>query len=77
MTQAGYQAYNAKFPLGLPLQACGDGPSQVNGIALYSTFKNFILLIVIELLHIVFNSCKSLLNIDLTALGLSSVRISS
>ena len=36
MSKAGYQAYNAKFPLGLPTLACGDGPSQVNGIALYS-----------------------------------------
>ena len=36
MTKSGYQAYNAKFPLGLPAQACGDGPAQINGIALYS-----------------------------------------
>lgn len=36
MTKSGYQAYNAKFPLGLPTQACGDGASQINGIALYS-----------------------------------------
>lgn len=36
MTKTGYQAYNTKFPLGLPIQACGEGPSQINGIALYS-----------------------------------------
>lgn len=36
MAKAGYQAYNAKFPLGLPTVACGDGPAQVNGIALYN-----------------------------------------
>ena len=36
MSKTGYQEYNAKFPLGLPTQACSDGPAQVNGIALYS-----------------------------------------
>ena len=36
MAKSGNQAYNAKFPLGLPTVACSDGPSEVKGIALYN-----------------------------------------
>lgn len=36
MSQPGVQAFNHKFPLGLPSTKCADGPQKANGIAFYS-----------------------------------------
>ena len=35
-SQAGSTAFQARYPLGMPTTACGDGPSQQQGIYFYS-----------------------------------------
>lgn len=40
LTTAGSQAFNARFPQGLPQTACGDGPGVVNGVRYYSWTGN-------------------------------------
>lgn len=36
LTYNGSQAFNAKFPLGLPTEECGSGPDSADGISFYS-----------------------------------------
>jgi triacylglycerol lipase len=36
LTSKGMDAFNAKFPAGLPTTTCGDGPASANGIRYYS-----------------------------------------
>lgn len=36
LTLAGSTAFQKRYPLGMPTSACGDGPSQQNGIYFYS-----------------------------------------